>query len=309
MVDVHAADTVVSELLELLVRYAPLSSDDDVLVVGLAESSLLPAWWLAYRLATERDAGSSVKLALSTRAHPPAGVTVMGHAGSSPSASPTPLFRDAPNESEHRSSPVPFDGGESRPVSLQAGDNLPESVCSNAPNSTSAHSSPTLCWVAFREPHSHAPCHYMVIPRAASRVIVVEDEITTGQTLTNLLRTLLDTLRPHRIDVLSMLDLRSRHDADSMDLNLRSADCVVAVHALAGAEVLSDGAVARLAQYHRSLGVALPRPPRELLVGGSSQGPSSDELRAALAAAGAHYVVAVGECIDAPLRLAAELLS
>ena len=50
--------------------------------------------------------------------------------------------------------------------------------------------------VAFIEPHSHAPIQYlaMKVLRQTSEICIIEDEITTGNTLLNLIQVLLDQL-------------------------------------------------------------------------------------------------------------------
>ncbi len=97
---------------------APTSSFGATLVVGMAESALLLAWFLAGRLGGEEE----LNLRFTTRERRPA------HGG---------------NGAGH----------------------------------------------AFLEPHSHGPVHSLALPpgRSYSRVVVVEDELTTGATLRNLL--------------------------------------------------------------------------------------------------------------------------
>ena len=61
---------------------------------------------------------------------------------------------------------------------------------------------------SFREPHSHAPAHHLVLPEGRyARVVVVEDELTTGRTLANLVDTL-EGVAP-RYEVVTLADLRS----------------------------------------------------------------------------------------------------
>lgn len=58
---------------------------------------------------------------------------------------------------------------------------------------------------SFLEPHSHGPVHALVLPpgRSYSRVVVVEDELTSGATLRNLLFAIRDIAPLYRVVVLS----------------------------------------------------------------------------------------------------------
>lgn len=60
----------------------------------------------------------------------------------------------------------------------------------------------------FLEPHSHGPVHSLALPpgRSYDRVVVVEDELTSGATLRNLLLAIRDTAPRHHVVALS--DLR-----------------------------------------------------------------------------------------------------
>jgi hypothetical protein len=67
-------------------------------------------------------------------------------------------------------------------------------------------------WLAFQEAHSHAPQHFIALPPGGfERLLVVEDELTTGKTLACLLAAVLAALPAPapRVDVLALLDLRA----------------------------------------------------------------------------------------------------
>ena len=346
--DPAAADALSRALLALLAASgagAGAGVGEEVLVVGLAESSLLPAWWLAHRLAAAESPGgrpAKVALALSTRRAPPAGTAVVGDAGSSPASSPAGSPASSPAHAQKEAARLDAaqgegDAGRRGGASAGAGASpAPPDRGAAAPAAAAGAGSP--CWLAFREPHSHAPCHYLLVPRAAAaaaaagaagvggegasrgpHVVIVEDEITTGQTLTNLMSTLAGVVRPSRIDVLALVDLRSRADAAAMEQRLAGLGCAAAVLALASGAVdsesvsLAAAGAADAADSSRAPAPLAPLPPLppqlDLPAGASApaHGPTAAEIRSALDEAGAHCVIAVGECVEAPLRLAADL--
>lgn len=72
----------------------------------------------------------------------------------------------------------------------------------------------------FREPHSHAPAHYLpseLFDQPIDEVWVVEDEITTGKTLENLAKCLRENASVNRIRVFSLLDTRGAADTKQMN--------------------------------------------------------------------------------------------
>ena len=73
--------------------------------------------------------------------------------------------------------------------------------------------------LAFSEPHSHAPRHFL--PPGFDRwgmdeLWIVEDEVTTGQTLSNLRRVLMDSRTTLSIRFFSILDARVTLPTDSI---------------------------------------------------------------------------------------------
>lgn len=64
---------------------------------------------------------------------------------------------------------------------------------------------------AFSEPHSHGPQHFLSLDAARSydQILVIEDELTTGATLGNLIRAVRDIAA--RVWVLTLRDLRPPH--------------------------------------------------------------------------------------------------
>ena len=90
--------------------------------------------------------------------------------------------------------------------------------------------------IAFREPHSHGPQHYLALDEGVkySQIVVVEDELTTGATLRNLLLALEGTAP--RVFVITLRDLRTEQlreklqnemHARGVKLNVLSLDSFV----------------------------------------------------------------------------------
>ena len=321
-VDVAATDALAARLLDLIEEDGGDDSQE-VLVVGLAESSLLLAWWLAHRLASLARA-QAVSLALSSRSAPPPGTAVVGDAGAS--QPPSPAAR-APRDGARAGAGAgtgagtgaqsDFDAQEvegalASPARSARDSPEPEARESPAPRPVAADG----CWLAFREPHSHAPCHFIHLPAKCSaagpRVLIVEDEITTGVTLTNLVCALNDALRPSRVDVLALLDMRTEGNVEEMQKCFAALGCEAAVHALVDSSASAGKLCVELvAVPPQGLEpprlVSLPRCEASCSVISERRGPTLQELRATVNETNARCVVAVGECVEAPLLLAAEL--
>jgi orotate phosphoribosyltransferase len=123
----------------------------------------------------------------------------------------------------------------------------------------------------FREPHSHAPHHHLVVPdRAYARVVIIEDEVTTGRTLANLIDQLAD-LTP-RFDVVTLADLRPLPARRAMRAAFARQGLQVAVRAPAPPQ--------RADRPRRAPAASVPQPPPDV-------------------------VYAIGERIALPLRLMA----
>ena len=82
---------------------------------------------------------------------------------------------------------------------------------------------PSNSGTSFKEVHSHAPNHYLskafldLVPKT---LWIVEDEITTGKTIINLLTCLPDFFRELDVLILSLLDVRSENDRSSFENSL-----------------------------------------------------------------------------------------
>ena len=74
---------------------------------------------------------------------------------------------------------------------------------------------------AFSEPHSHGPQHFLSLgpTRSYDTILFIEDELTTGATLGNLIRAVRDIAS--RIWVLTLRDLRPLHLRDALQDEMR----------------------------------------------------------------------------------------
>ncbi len=83
--------------------------------------------------------------------------------------------------------------------------------------------------LAFREPHSHGPQHYLALERGAryAQIVIIEDELTTGATLRNLILAL-DGVS-NRVWVATLRDMRLPHLRDELraELGARGVDLQV----------------------------------------------------------------------------------
>ncbi len=74
--------------------------------------------------------------------------------------------------------------------------------------------------LCFREPHSHAPRHFLpadLFAKPIAEMWVVEDEITTGRTLLNLLDCIHQTRGLDCVRVFTLLDTRDQPEPDQPD--------------------------------------------------------------------------------------------
>ncbi len=77
--------------------------------------------------------------------------------------------------------------------------------------------------IAFREPHSHGPQHFLALEagRRYSQIVVIEDELTTGATLRNLILALREV--SNRVFVATLRDLRPQILRDELRAEMKSA--------------------------------------------------------------------------------------
>ena len=75
---------------------------------------------------------------------------------------------------------------------------------------------------AFREPHSHGPQHFLALQanKTYAQIIIIEDELTTGATLHNLICSVVDVAP--RVFVLTLRDLRPQHLRDELQHEMKN---------------------------------------------------------------------------------------
>ena len=75
---------------------------------------------------------------------------------------------------------------------------------------------------AFREPHSHGPQHFLALQanKTYAQIIIIEDELTTGATLHNLICAVVDVAP--RVFVLTLRDLRPQHLRDNLQNEVKN---------------------------------------------------------------------------------------
>ena len=76
--------------------------------------------------------------------------------------------------------------------------------------------------IAFREPHSHGPQHYLALERGRryAQIVIIEDELTTGATLRNLILALEGVAQ--RVFVATLRDMRAPDLRDELKAELRA---------------------------------------------------------------------------------------
>jgi pyrimidine operon attenuation protein/uracil phosphoribosyltransferase len=96
------------------------------------------------------------------------------------------------------------------------------------------HSGNTIC---FEEEHSHATAHKIYENEnlkldGINRVILVDDEISTGNTILNIMKSINETFHIKNFDILSLLDWRKKEYRDKFDLFSRENELNVSVYSL-----------------------------------------------------------------------------
>ena len=77
-------------------------------------------------------------------------------------------------------------------------------------------------FIDFREPHSHGPQHYLALEKGAryAQIVIIEDELTTGATLRNLILAL-DGVA-NRVFVATIRDMRTPELRDELQAEMRA---------------------------------------------------------------------------------------
>jgi Phosphoribosyl transferase len=93
--------------------------------------------------------------------------------------------------------------------------------------------------IRFEEPHSHAPQHFLsqvVFDHSADELWIVEDEITSGRTLDNLLKCIQPICNGRSIRIFSMLETRARKDIDSFQQTWKEHGISVSTYSILSAD-------------------------------------------------------------------------
>lgn len=154
---------------------------------------------------------------------------------------------------------------------------------------------------SFQEPHSHGSIHWMRRPQRSSyrSVVIVEDEITTGNTITNLVLTLRNYAK--EFVILTLADLRQSNVQGWMENVCASQGLSLMVKPLLSSNVALD-----VRQMHQPRAVSVPQP-----------NPHARNRRALAQAVrrltmlwqrhGPCTLYMVGECVDVPMAFCSSL--
>lgn len=87
-------------------------------------------------------------------------------------------------------------------------------------------------FIEFREPHSHGPQHYLALEKGASfaQIVIIEDELTTGATLRNLILVLEGVAS--RVFVATLSDMRPQNLRDELQNEMSARGVELQVVAL-----------------------------------------------------------------------------
>lgn len=144
---------------------------------------------------------------------------------------------------------------------------------------------------AFREPHSHGPQHFLALERGRkyAQIVIIEDELTTGATLRNLILAVSDV--SSRVFVATLRDLRPQELRDELQRDMAAAGVEL--------EVLSLETIAWKSSEEEAPLSPLFNP----------FGRNEGDLNSALQELERHYaefqpgaIYMIGECVDIALR-------
>ncbi|RYX82832.1 hypothetical protein EON83_17870 [bacterium] len=108
--------------------------------------------------------------------------------------------------------------------------------------------------IAFREPHSHGPQHFLALEpgREYAQIVVIEDELTTGATLRNLLLALEHVSK--RVFVATLRDLRPESMRDDLTNELGQRGIELETLALETLDVVLDETIKPLCPLFNPFG-------------------------------------------------------
>lgn len=150
--------------------------------------------------------------------------------------------------------------------------------------------------IAFREPHSHGPQHFLALEpgRKYAQIVVIEDELTTGATLGNLLRALEGV--SERVFVATLRDLRPQPLRDQLQGELGARGVQLQTLALESLEVELEEGVQPVCALFNPFGRAQ-----------SDRLAALSELESQVAGFEPGAIYMVGECVDIALQFALQL--
>lgn len=144
---------------------------------------------------------------------------------------------------------------------------------------------------SFREPHSHGPQHFLALEagKRYAQIIIIEDELTTGATLRNLILALSEV--SPRVFVATLRDLRPQNLRDELRNEMKSAGVELEVLSLESVAWETSEDVAPLCPLFNPFGRL------------------ENDRRAALAKLEQYYaefspgaIYMIGECVDIALQ-------
>ena len=150
--------------------------------------------------------------------------------------------------------------------------------------------------IAFREPHSHGPQHFLALEpnRTYAQIVVIEDELTTGATLRNLLMAL-DGVS-ERVFVATLRDLRPQRGRDELQSELSARGIELHTLALESLDVELEEGVEPVSPLFNPFG----RLESDRLA-------ALSELESQVAQFGPGAIYLLGECVDIALQFALQL--
>lgn len=150
--------------------------------------------------------------------------------------------------------------------------------------------------IAFREPHSHGPQHFLALEpgRRYAQIVVIEDELTTGATLRNLLLALDGVAK--RVFVATLRDLRPQPPRDELAGELRARGIELQTIALETLDVSLEEDVEPVFPVFNPFG----RLERDRLA-------ALAELESHFARFEPGAIAMIGECVDIALQFVLQL--
>ncbi|HXG68757.1 MAG TPA: phosphoribosyltransferase domain-containing protein, partial [Blastocatellia bacterium] len=155
---------------------------------------------------------------------------------------------------------------------------------------TTRYSRSVLPGREFAEPHSHGPRHFLALEPGSAyhQIVIIEDELTTGATLRNLLLAVRDVAS--RLYVVTLADQRAAEKRECLQQEMA---------ALGIESTVTDLSAMEASGIHAGFSRERPHPPRNPF------GRSQAAIAGALAAARHHWqtvcpdaLYIIGECVD-----------